>query len=289
MTGTDVDVETQAQRIADRGRDTLVERMRAAYRDAAAAHADVISLDDERIEQMVQSAVDRADGLQWRRALARVASDELGLSVPEALAHPAVARAQELLGAPSYEQSLNEMISQPARLPAPEPKPEPAAASPHDELETVEADEVMLELLPEPDPVEYETEPYDVAASFIEQEPPPADAVPEAAQATELFFPAIHLGGVANLPTKREGLGVRVSQDGLDIMQGRHEIIGRLVWDEIETFEVPDLRIRRRHKQVRARLIVRTPHGDANFEVPNVSGEELRGQVKPLLQLYGRH
>ena len=386
MTGTEVDVETQAERIAARGRDALVERMRTAYSDAAAAHADLISLDSERIEEMVQSAVGRADGLQWRRALARVASDELGLSVPEALSHPAVARAQELVGAPSYEQSLAEMIARPVPVPVtagngsaptagvpeppiPEPAPEPPAPEPdpdpepvpgpaeasaqvdehdeheHDELETVQADDVVLELLPEPDPIEYETEAYDVEASFAEEAVPPApvnpfavrqaeepadepadekaagpedgayeqetaqfaaaiadrepetqpsepeaeasEAVPE--EETEIVVQAIHLGGVANLPTKREGLSVRLSEDGLDIMQGEHDIIGRLIWDEIEALEVPNLRVRRRSKQLRARLVVRTPHGDASFEVPDIAAEELRDRVEPLMRLYGRH
>ncbi len=139
MTDTELDVETLAQRIADGGRDALVARLRGAYADAAAAHADIVSLDDERIEAMVQSAAERADGLQWRRALAGVAADELGVSVTEALSHPAVARAQALVGAPSYEQSLAELIARPvppactngaepgrARWRAHEPEPEPA-------------------------------------------------------------------------------------------------------------------------------------------------------------------
>jgi hypothetical protein len=427
MTGTEVDVETQAHQIAARGREALVERMRIAYGDAAAAHADVISLDDEHIEAMVQSAADRADGLQWRRALAAVAAEELGISATEALSHPAVLRAQALVGAPSYEQSLAELIARPVPLPAPattsvtaitgngagaegavaEPEPpqpqdalsepilepaapepilEPAAPEPileppapepaselaseapaaepavaleqerdsgADELETVEADDVVLELLPEPDPIEYETEAYDVESSFVEAEeqapptpepftaaPEPSAAAPEpfaaaeeqpplpsnpfSAQRTEplaqepladeqdeqqtapiqedeqesaplreeeieVSFAAIHLGGVANLPTKREGLTVRLSSDGLDIMQGERNIIGRLVWDEIEALEVPNLRVRRRQKQARARLVVRTPHGDASFEVPEVPAEELRDRVEPLMRIFGRH
>jgi len=392
MTGTEVDIETQAQQIAARGREALVERMRTAYGDAAAAQADIISLDDEHIEAMVQSAADRADGLQWRRALATVASEELGISATEALSHPAVLRAQALVGAPSYEQSLAELIARPVPLaapatpivtpitgngggsavPAPEPASEPPAAEPPvsverdtdsgaDELETVEADDVVLELLPEPDPIEYETEAYDIEASFDEaeeqapptpeplaaapeplataeepfpaaEEQPPLPSNPFSAQRTEplaeelpageddeqesppiqeddeetapiqeddeetapvqdeeieVSFAAIHLGGVANLPTKREGLSVRLSSDGLDIMEGPRNIIGRLVWDEIEALEVPNLRVRRRQKQARARLVVRTPHGDASFEVPDVPTEELREQVEPLMRRYG--
>ena len=63
-------LEETAQRIAERGRDALLERLRPAFKDAAAKHADVLELSDEQLEQMVQRAADRADGLQWRRALA---------------------------------------------------------------------------------------------------------------------------------------------------------------------------------------------------------------------------
>jgi hypothetical protein len=220
-----------------------------------------------------------------------------------------------------------------------------------DELETVEADDVVLELLPEPDPIEYETQAYDVEASFTEEEEPPtlepepfsaaapmsaefaekpgpiaapgappveqptaivpppapdpAMAEPEPAmefnesmelhegvgfqEEPELVFVAIHQGGVANLPTKREGLSVRLSADGLDILQGEGEIIGRLIWDEIEALEVPHLRSRRRRSEPRARLLVRTPHGDASFDVPGILPDELRDRVEPLVRLYARH
>lgn len=396
MTDINVDVETQAQQLVARGREVLLERTRAAYSSAAAAQADLITLDEARIETLVQAAADRADGLQWRRALASVAAEEFGIDATDALSHPAVVRAQMLVGAPSYDQSLAELMARPVPpaiqtpVPAhsysasapgrPESEPtsdpgvaetsEPAAASAEstpqaelasEELETVEADDVVLELLPEPDPVEYETEldpaafetqAYDIEASFIEEPSPTeehhpagvgaaiaaasvADSVPDpvAADGTtepdqpaampdpapldehpqdehpqdehpvdghpqdahpedeeeniEVSFPAVHLGGVANLPTKREGLSVRLSADGLDIMEGPREIIGRLVWSEIEALEVPHLRVRRRQKTARARLVVRTPHGDASFEVPEVAADELRDRVEPLMRLYG--
>jgi hypothetical protein len=458
MTDTEVDLEGQAHRLAARGREVLVERMRAAYSDAAAAQADLITLDDARIEAMVQASADRADGLQWRRALAAVATEELGISPSEALSHPAVTRAQSLVGAPSYEQSLAELMARPVPPATPAPAtpapattaPAPASYSPpaengvtaetdqpgepvyyaeepSQELESVEADNVMLELLPEPDPseyaydsepqgsgyasepapaayvtepeqepaayepqpepepqpaayvtepqpVEYETQAYDVEASFSEAPMPPAPSNPFAAPADpgpgpgpeqepaalaeppvpepapaepdayeppteqhhsagvaaalaavsvprsvadvvepdppaagdqppaghapqavpqddniEVSFAAVHLGGVAGLPTKREGLSVRLSADGLDIMEGPREIIGRLVWDEIEALEVPNLRMRRRQKTMHARMVVRTQHGDASFEVPDISVDELRDRVEPLMRLYGRH
>ena len=79
----------------------------------------------------MQIAAERADGLQWRRALAGVAAEELGVSVTEALSHPAVARAQTLVGAPSYEQSLAELIARPgaaAHAAGPASRPPPTRA-----------------------------------------------------------------------------------------------------------------------------------------------------------------
>ncbi len=100
------DIEETAQRIAVRGRELLLARLRHAFKRAASAHADVLELDDERLEEMVQRAADNADGVQWRRALATVATEELGIGLGEALGHPAVVRAQSIAGAPAYEEGL---------------------------------------------------------------------------------------------------------------------------------------------------------------------------------------
>ena len=71
MTETELNVETLAQRIAARGHDALVERLRVAYSDAAAVHADIVSLDDARIEML-----DNAPGLVFRLWFPRCAEDQ---------------------------------------------------------------------------------------------------------------------------------------------------------------------------------------------------------------------
>jgi hypothetical protein len=415
---------TLADRIASRGRDALVERLRKAYADAAASHSDIVSLDDERIEALVQSAADRADGLQWRRALANVASEELGVSLAEALTHPAVREAQEQLGAPSYEASLAELVARPvppaavleaepvSREPEPvspdpqrvvpdqepvAPTPEPVAAAPEPdeqleavsadetyvellpepapieqesapppvqpemmidepeahgatgELEAVEADDAIFELLPAPEPVDYETGSYEAIPNQVEEaappllehvpyepeveeqaaEPPVAEpeltapaeqyvGEPTQAHALEPEEPtptlpeesygesygsehtdypppedgnlqvlAYHLGGVANLPTGRNELDLRLSESGLDILQPEGEIIGRLHWNEIDSLEVIAVRGRlRRQARTVSRIVVRTKHGDASFEVPGLSSEDLEARVEPLISRY---
>ena len=189
MTDTEVSVEALAQRVAARGRDALVERLRTAYADAAAAHADLISLDGSRIEAMVQSAADRADGLQWRRALAGVAAEELNVNISEALSHPAVVRAQELIGAPSYQQSLAELIARPvppASLPATSgngsdpigggPEPEPPEPAP----EPIPDPEPPAPEPPDPEPPESESEPAATAEyGSTSEEPTPRTALVE--------------------------------------------------------------------------------------------------------------
>ncbi len=372
MTEMQTEVEVAAERIAERGRAALVERLRGAYRAAATTHADLVTIDADRLEAMVQDAAGRADGLQWRRALAEVAAGEFGVSVGEALSHPAVAEAQRMVGAPSYEESLAELIARPVPPVAPagagrsDPQlstraPAPQRA-PEEQLERVTADDVVVELMPEPELVDYETELYDVVASFAEEEeepvdavpappsgstppaatiphagpapsptppvpsrppaavtpppsaplPPPAPAspvapapweklgealhempggalVPVSSEPDELVFPAVHEGGVANLPKRHEGLGVCVSSAGVDILEGEHEILGRLLWDEIETLQVVSLRPKRRNPEPRARLIIRTPQGDASFGVPGITGDELRDRIEPLLARYGQN
>jgi len=146
-------LEPTAKRIADRGRDALLARLRPAFADAASAHAEIMQLDDEQLERMVQRAADRADGLQWRRALAMVASEELGIGLGEALGHPAVERAQAIVGAPSYEDSLAALEAGPdapvaldrrAKMGPPtqaEPMPaqaEPAPAQPEPRVRRIE-------------------------------------------------------------------------------------------------------------------------------------------------------
>jgi hypothetical protein len=345
MTTADQTHEQVAQRLAAHGRDALVERLRHAYTQAAEVHADVLSIDGDRLETMVQGAADRADGLQWRRALADVASGELGISITDALAHPAVVRAQELVGAPSYDDSLAALVRRPvpdppspgfrdragSRLTADaEPRWESMAqpampnAAPAAEPERSPQDAAADPEQPEDPDATQRWSPPDVAAAFdsagvpqaatqvavplVGDSPEPDSqrdgssddddpgqdeaptrlyAVPDA-EDDRIRVTAIHLGGVANLAANRESINLRLSAQGLDIIRGDDGILGRLAWSEIDTLEVPSPRGRRRRGRDRARLIVRTSQGDAGFEVPGLTSEELRGRIRPLLVRFGR-
>jgi hypothetical protein len=269
-------LEDTAQRIAERGRDALVERLRPAFRDAAVKHADVLELSDDQIEEMVQRAADRADGLQWRRALAGVATEELGIGLGEALSHPAVVRAQAIVGAPSYEESREAVA---ARRPEP---PDAVEAEPPDAVEAEPPEAVEAEPVAGAEPPEVEPtpiEPHEVAPA-----PPAGDGSGETVR-----LAVIHLGGVANLGAGERDVELRISQFGLDIVRGAEEPLGRLTWRDIHTLSVPPNKgLRRRRRDGRAHLVIHTDHGDASFEVPAVEPEELREHLAPIVERHGR-
>jgi hypothetical protein len=250
-------LEHTARRIAERGRDALVARLRPAFAEAASAHADVLQLDDDQLEQMVQRAADRADGLQWRRALAGVATEQLGISLGEALSHPAVARAQAIVGAPSYEAGL-------AALAAHRP--------PEGERERELAG-----------PAGAEAQAHEAAADTDEPHAPAAAYEPHAPVRDPVRLAAVHLGGIANLAPAHAHIELRLSEHGLDIVGAADEILGRLGWEDVRALDVPPARggLRRRRREPNAHLVIRTDHGHASFEVPALSPDELREHLDP--------
>jgi hypothetical protein len=237
--------EELAQRLATQGREQLTARLRAAFDQAAARYPDTLVIDPEALEQMVQSAADRADGVLWRRALAAAAREELGLELGQALVHPAVERAQELAGAPPYH---------------------PSTASGH--RQGAGPDEIAAALVTEAQSTSTAPQPHGE---------PEAELAPQA-----IRLPAVHLGGIGNLAKGEASLELRFSDTGLDIVRTESSTtLGRLEWREIEAIETPRSRGRRR-RRTRAQLLIRTARGEAHFEIPGVSESELRGYVEPL-------
>jgi hypothetical protein len=272
------DLDQTAQQIADRGREALVERLRPAFRDAAAQHADVLELSDEQLEQMVQRAADRADGLQWRRALATVATEELGIGLGEALSHPAVERAQSIVGAPSYEESLVALTAR--RQTEAENEEEEALAAEVDEVDDVDGEAESDE-----DEAESEADEADAPVGGTAEH----EAVAMADDPDSIRVAVIHLGGVANLEPGEGDIELRVSEVGLDIVRGIDETLGRLTWGDIRELTVPSPRgLLRRRRDAPANLVIRTENGDASFEAPAVGADELRAHLAPLIERHGR-
>jgi hypothetical protein len=284
------DLERTAELIAQRGREALLARLRPAFQEAAAAHADVLELTSEQLEEMVQRAADRADGLQWRRALASVACEELRIPLSEALSHSAVARAQDLVGAPSYEESLLQLA-----------RAADAGREPQDEAAREQAADAVAEFAEEAAVAE-EAE-FDEEAEFAEaegeweQEPPPTmqyelEEIDDDAQGghqqedvSELQIAAVHIGGIANLSPGERGIELKLGEPGLDIVRADGEVLGRLEWELVQTLEVPPPR-RRRRRGAATHLVIRTRRGDASFEVPGLTQDELREHLTPVLELY---
>lgn len=301
-------LEHTARRIAEQGREALLARLRPAFKEAADAHRDALELDDEQLEQMVQRAADRADGLQWRRALASVATQQLGIGLGEALSHPAVARAQAIVGAPSYEDALNALSTDaPPTATRAEPSSEeeheqpagprdrvPVAEGPDEEPED-ELDEVDEELEDELDEDELDEEDEDeepspdvtAARAPVTAAPTSSDDDFEADDDDGVRLRAVHLGGIANLSPAEGDLELHISSVGLDIIRGPEQsVLGRLGWDEITALETPEMsgRFRRRKRPNDAHLVIRSEHGSASFEIPGVTPQELREHIDPLLE-----
>jgi len=269
-------IEDTAQQIADQGREALVERLRPAFKEAAEAHRDQLTLDDDQLEQMVQRAVDRADGLQWRRALASVASQELGIGLGEALAHPAVARAQAIVGAPSYEEAL-------AAVTAGRPIDTRVVPEAQDEPEEPELDEEPeedeQELAEDEEFEDEESEEEPELEATSEHEPAPA-AAPE----SSVKLNAIHIGGLAGLPKGAADLELQFSSTGFGIVRGAQPL-GRIGWNDITAIEIPTPTGRRRRRQrADGTIVIRSRQGSATFEVPGISPEELGEHLGPLLR-----
>jgi hypothetical protein len=287
-------LEHTAQQIADGGRDALVARLRPAFEQAAATHGEGLDLDDEQLEQMVQRAADQADGVQWRRALAHVATEQLGIGLGEALTHPAVARAQTIVGAPSYEDALDELTGdeqpvgvaeEPASLEAGDAeeaglaREEPASADDADDGEEHPSADAA------PSPSTVAAAPPEPVPGWA---PDPAAAAPPmpADEPGEIRLRAVHLGGIANLAPAEGDLELHLSEAGLDILRGpERSPLGRLTWDEIVALETPVVGGRfLRKKHADAHFVIRSAQGSASFEIPGVTTEELSEHITPMLE-----
>jgi hypothetical protein len=96
---------------------------------------------------------------------------------------------------------------------------------------------------------------------------------------------AVHLGGIANLGAGEGELELQISRVGFEILRGpEHATLGRLGWHEIVALETPDVGGRFRRRRSPAQLVVRSQQGSARFEIPGVTREELRKQMRPLLE-----
>jgi hypothetical protein len=217
----DDETESAAQRIVARGRQEVIARLRESFIREAAGAEDV-RLDPIELEQLVAGAAQRAGGALWRRSLAAAASEVLGVGLRDAVEHPAVRRAHELVGAPPYP-------------------PAPAGGTP---------------------PV---------------QSAPDVDA---------LRIPAVHVEGIESVGAGERDIELRFSEEGVDVLKASSgTTIGRLSWHEIVEVELPPSRrgLRRRDQE----LHVVTGRGRASFTLPDITEDQRREHLEPLLAARG--
>jgi hypothetical protein len=241
------------ERIAQRGREVVVERLRAAFAHQVAIHDGGVDLDPEHAERMVQEAAARAGEALRRRSLAQAAMEELGINLSEALAHPVLAGVLEL------DDPRGDVA-----LPAPDALPETSDQEPH-----------HLDL--GSDPAHIQPRPADPHEAH-------GEPVPMIADAQALRVSAVHLSGIETLFQGEDDLELRLSEAGLDVLKRSNgAAIGRLEWSEIETVELPapkrGLRSRRRSRE----LHVSTDRGQAQFELPGLTEDELHEYLEPTL------
>jgi hypothetical protein len=237
------------ERIAQHGREVLVARLRDAFAHQAATRASG-GLDPARLEQMVQEAATRAGDALWRRSLAEAVMEELGLDLPQALAHPVLTHARELIAAQNDAATSTS-------------EPEPSAP-------------------PEPAPPEPDLEPEHGYDSELRK--PGRGAVSKLAEPQALRLSAVHISGIETLHQGERDLELRLSEAGLDVLKRSDgAAIGRLEWSEIEAVALPapkrGLRNRRRSRE----LHVSTGRGQAQFELPGLTDEELHEHLEPTL------
>ncbi|MGA2011250.1 MAG: hypothetical protein ABSH51_12095 [Solirubrobacteraceae bacterium] len=259
-------VNESAQRIADGGRAALLDLLRPAFERQAQSRAGALELDGPALERLVAAAADRADGVLWRRALAEVGRAELGVELAEAVLHPAVERAHVLAGAPAWTPPVVARRLQAVELAVPGP---------------VEVDDAP---------------PAGVPAGGSATAPGRAPETDEAddddggiesgrGAMQALRLAAVHLGGIETVRQGDRDIELRLSAAGLDVLRRSSGVaIGRLEWDEIETIELPRARRGLRPGKRKAQeLHVATDRGQASFELPGLSDEQVKEHLEPML------
>jgi hypothetical protein len=299
-----------ALRIVEAGRQRVVARMRDAFAHQAAAHTDLGEIDPAVLDRLVHEAADQAGTSVWRIALAEGAVDEFGVGLSEALAHPAVAAAEQLVG-PAEDLATTTTAAAPvappepvapepvappepvAAAPEPIPAPEPAVApdpweSPESESESESEEEEGEEHAapgtwggPASDS-EPATAVHEPAAEPEPAPEPPADGA--AGQPQALRIPAVHTSGIETLKQGDKDLELRLSDAGLDVLrQSTGVAIGRLDWAEITNVEIEQTKKGLRGRKRSQTLQVKTARGQATFELPGLTDEESSEHLQPML------
>jgi hypothetical protein len=113
-------------------------------------------------------------------------------------------------------------------------------------------------------------------------------ATPEAAGARgpleALRLPAVHVSGIESLRNGESDLELRFSDAGLDLLKASSgAAIGRLLWSEIHGAEVAGSRRGLRPGRRVQELHVRAQSGQAVFQLPGMTAEQVAEHLEPVL------
>jgi hypothetical protein len=195
-----IDDADAALEIIDAGRQRVLARLQEAVADQMRLHGELDELDPATLDDLLAQGVGDAGASLWRISLAEGAADHFGIPVSDALHHPVIDAAEQLIGLPEEQPGPVEpetSWAEPAPAPsepdpwtAPEPDAEPELYIPpgyEDDLAAAAASDPEpapdlwgAEPDPEPDPDPVWAEPEPAPQPFVaEPEPEPVWAEPE--------------------------------------------------------------------------------------------------------------
>jgi hypothetical protein len=234
-------------RIAARARRVVRERLRAALdgQTAAATAAQLPStVDDEVLDRIADEEAERAGGALLHVAVVHAVSQELGIEATDALAHPAVDRARELL--------RQDDGTRPADAGAGGGDPRRAP--------TLEAGERAAPTA------------GGVGARTVTP------------RQRALLLDAVHVFGIETLEPGDRDIELRFADVGIDVRKpSTAETIGRLRWDEVRTVVVERPRRGLPGRRRPGLFVAGTERGEVTFELPGVSEDEITQHLEPLI------
>jgi hypothetical protein len=111
-----------------------------------------------------------------------------------------------------------------------------------------------------------------------------AEAAGARAPLEALRLPAVHVSGIESLRNGESDLELRFSDAGLDLLKASSgAAIGRLLWSEIHGAEVAGSRRGLRPGRRVQELHVRAQSGQAVFQLPGMTAEQVAEHVEPVL------
>jgi hypothetical protein len=123
-----IDDADAALQIIEAGRQRVFARLEEAVADQMQLHGGLDELDRATLDELLAAGVGDAGASLWRISLAEGAADHFGISVSDALQHPAIDAAEQLIGLPQVEPAPEYPAAVAPETPWTDPAPDPWAA-----------------------------------------------------------------------------------------------------------------------------------------------------------------